>query len=84
MVLLLPQDLDRDQLIRRDQSDADGSFTLARIAPGRYTLVAIDDGHDLAYKTQSVIKPYLAGGLVVTIPQTSSTPLQVTIQSRKR
>ncbi len=84
MVLLLPLDLEKDQLIRRDQSDADGSFRLSQIAPGRYTLVAIDDGHDLAYRTQSVIKPYLAGGLVVTIPLTSSTPVRVPIQARRR
>jgi protocatechuate 3,4-dioxygenase beta subunit len=84
MVLLLPQDLGKDQLIRRDQSDADGSFTLARIAPGRYTLVAIDDGRQLAYKTESVIKPYLGQGLAVTIPLPSNAPLQVPVQARKR
>ncbi len=82
MVLLIPQDLTKSRLIRRDQSDADGSFSLPNVAPGRYTLVAIDDGHDLAYKTASVIAPYLRAGLVLTTPLGSSDPVRVFVQAR--
>ena len=31
-------------LIRRDQSDSDGSFALRDVVPGQYTVVAIQDG----------------------------------------
>lgn len=83
MVLLMPQNASRTRLIRRDQSDADGSFSLSNILPGRYTLIAIDDGHDLAYKTESVVKPYLAGGLALTFPLASNDPVQVPVQARQ-
>jgi hypothetical protein len=84
MVLLLPQDLARVRLMRRDQSDLDGSFALTHVQPGKYTLVAIDDGRDLAYKDENQIKPYLEGGVAVTIPGKSSDPVKVPVQTRKR
>jgi hypothetical protein len=84
MVLLMPQDLGSARLIRRDQSDADGSFSLAGVLPGRYTLLAIDDGHDLAYKSEGVIKPYLDGGVALTIPLKGNEAIAVPIQARKR
>jgi hypothetical protein len=82
MVLLLPQDFARASLIRRDQSDADGSFSLTGVQPGRYTLIAIDDGRELAYKNEQLIKPYLSSGLSVTIPLKSNEPLKVPVQTR--
>jgi hypothetical protein len=84
MVLLLPQDLSQTRLIRRDQSDEDGSFSLSGALPGSYTLVAIDGGKELAYKDESALKPYLAGGVALTIPLKSSDPLTVPVQPRKR
>src|SRR5207248_3941713 len=68
MVLLVPRDLNRTDLICRDQSDSDGTFTLYNVAPGSYTLIAIDDGHDLAYEEPSAIKPYLSQGRAVNVP----------------
>lgn len=83
MVLLIPQDLQRVRLMRRDQSDGDGSFSLANVLPGRYTLVAIDDGHNLAYKDEKIIKPYLEGGLSITVPLRSNDALKVPVQTRR-
>jgi hypothetical protein len=83
MVLLIPQDLQRVRLIRRDQSDGDGSFSLPNVLPGKYTLLAIDDGHDLAYKDEKVIRPYLAGGTAITVPLKSSEPLKINVQTRR-
>jgi hypothetical protein len=84
MVLLLPEDLRRGSLIRRDQSATDGSFRLTKIMPGGYTLIAIDDGRDLAYQEPSVIKNYLPGGLSITIPLEGNEQLKVPVQTRKR
>jgi hypothetical protein len=84
MVLLLPQDAAKTYLIRRDQSNSDGSFALTGVIAGRYTLVAIDDGQNLAYKLESVMQPYRGGGTAVTIPLKSTEPLKVTVQTRKR
>jgi len=84
MVLLLPDDLSRTVLIRRDQSDSDGTFTLPDVAPGSYTLVAIDDGRDLAYMEPPAIKPYLSAGHTISVPLTGSAPVKVNVLSRQR
>ena len=45
MVLLAPEDPKNNQILfRRDQSDSDGTFDLADVFPGRYRLLAIEDG----------------------------------------
>jgi hypothetical protein len=55
---------------------------LQGIPPGRYTLLAIDDGSQLLYKTAAVIKPYLRGGVSVVIPRSESDMLKVPVQKR--
>ena len=44
MIVLVPEDMDRPLLYRRDQSDSDGSFNLAAVTPGKYTLLALENG----------------------------------------
>ena len=45
MVVLVPQDTQNNlSLVRRDQSDLDGTFTLGAVVPGKYTVVALTDG----------------------------------------
>ena len=84
MVLLLPHDLYRSALIRRDQSDSDGTFTLPNATPGRYTLLAIDDGRDLAYQDPAVIKPYLSQGQTIDLPLKDNARVKVAVIARKR
>lgn len=84
MILLLPQDLNRSLLIRRDQSDSDGTFTLPEIGPGRYTLLGIENGRDLAYEEPAVIKPYLSSGQVIDIPLKDDAPVRVNVVARRR
>ncbi|MBV8551042.1 MAG: carboxypeptidase regulatory-like domain-containing protein [Acidobacteriaceae bacterium] len=84
MVLLLPQDPAQIALIRRDQSDSDGTFTLSDIPPGRYTLLAIDDGTDLAYQNPDVMKPYLVRGQSITVPSQIEIPAKVDVLPRQR
>lgn len=67
-VLLIPLDRSLGRPIGRNQSDSDGSFSISGVAPGRYTLVAIDDVQGLAYADPAVIAPYLQHGQVVTVP----------------
>lgn len=82
MILLLPEDKDRPELIRRDQSDSDGTFTLDGTAPGRYRLVAIDDGRGLAYRDPAVIAPYLAAAPEVIVPLPQKQPLKIEVSPR--
>jgi hypothetical protein len=68
MVVLVPASPGADrELFRRDQSDSDGSFTLKRVIPGEYTLVAIEDGWTLDWARAEVIGHYLPGGVKVTV-----------------
>jgi Carboxypeptidase regulatory-like domain len=83
MVLLLPQDSTHGRYIPRDQSDSDGTFTLYSAPPGRYALIAIDDGRDLAYRNASVIRPYLEQAQIIDLPLPSGARVQVNVQSRR-
>jgi hypothetical protein len=73
MVVLVPKDLAAmDGLVRRDQSDSDGSFSLHDVIPGQYTLVAIEDGWELDWAQPQVIARYLRGGIAVTVSESSA------------
>lgn len=71
LVLLVPdQPQDNADLFRQDQSDSDGSFTLNRVLPGNYTLVAMENGWSLEWSRPEVLAPYLARGVKVRITGT--------------
>ncbi len=53
-VLLLPKDPAQRDAYRADQSNSDGSFRLARIPSGDYTLIALTDGTDVEYRDPKV------------------------------
>jgi 5-hydroxyisourate hydrolase-like protein (transthyretin family) len=68
MVVLVPRDPGSNrELFRRDESNTDGSFSLMDVAPGEYTLVAIDDGWSLDWARPEVIGRYLAHGLKLNV-----------------
>jgi hypothetical protein len=72
MVVLVPRELAAlPALARRDQSDSDGSFALNDVAPGQYTIVAIEGGWDLDWERPEVIARYLPGGIPVTVTENS-------------
>lgn len=86
MILLVPQDSrDTHELCRRDQSNSDGSFTLSRVIPGNYTVVAIEDGWTLDWARPEVIAPYLARGLSIQVTgnkKDQTIPTAVEVQPR--
>jgi len=88
MVVLVPADLTAiASLSRRDQSDSDGSFSLRNVAPGRYTVVAIEDGWELDWSRPEVIARYLPGGISVTVTSSSgkllALPGPVPVEARE-
>ncbi len=83
MVLLVPRDSGHGTGIPRDQSDSDGTFTLLHVKPGRYSLIAIDNGHDLEYHNLRVLRPYLLQAQTIEIPLPQSDPLRVNVQTRR-
>lgn len=82
MILLVPRDSGHGTGIPRDQSDSDGTFTLLDVKPGRYSLLAIDNGHDLEYHNPQVLRPYLSQAQTIEIPLPQSALLRVNVQTR--
>lgn len=71
LVLLVPTNPAAfPELVRRDQSDSDGSFSLRDAAPGQYTVVAVEDGWGVDWTRSEVIRRYLPGGIAVTVTDT--------------
>lgn len=60
MILLVPEDAEINlPKFRRDQSDSDGTFTLQDVLPGRYSVMAIEDGWDLEWANLTLLKKRL-------------------------
>lgn len=78
MVVLVPRPASAyPSLVVRDQSDSDGSFSLNNVAPGQYTVIAIEDGWKLDWQRRETIAPYLASGLAISIDARASGVIQL-------
>jgi hypothetical protein len=87
MVVLVPSDpADYRDYFRRDQSNSDGSFEFQNVEPGKYTIIAIQDGWTLDWAEPDVIRRYLPQGQPVNItghsPQKTELPQPVEVQAR--
>jgi hypothetical protein len=83
MVLLVPDpgaNLENDS--RMDQSDSDGSFQIGVIIPGKYRLLAIQDGWGLDWRNPAVLKPYLEKAALLQISGGDSRKITVEVQKR--
>lgn len=79
LVVLVPRNPAAfDTLVRRDQSDSDGSFALRNVAPGEYTLIALEDAWELDRAGPAVLARYLPRGLDVTVRSTSGGLMHLT------
>jgi hypothetical protein len=69
-VLLVPATLgDPNALavLRRDQSNSDGSFEIRGVLPGAYILVAIDHGWTVNWRDPATLRRYLLGGVAIDL-----------------
>jgi len=87
MMLLLPKDpVQWKALMRRDQSDSDGSFAFRNVAPGEYTAVSIEDGWSLDWMSPTVMERYLRQGTNVRVSasggNTMRLPAPIAVQLR--
>lgn len=81
MIVLVPQDPANNlPLFRRDQSDSDGTFTLANVVPGQYTVLAIANGWDLEWANPTVLQPYLKNAQTVQVPSGGKLDLKVQVE----
>jgi len=81
MVVLVPEIPDHNlELFRRDQSDSDGSFTLPNVLPGKYTVIALENGWDLDWYTPAVLQKYLPSGERVEVSPNANLDVKVNVQ----
>jgi Carboxypeptidase regulatory-like domain len=81
MVLLVPADFEHESgRMRIDQSDSDGSFHLARIVPGKYTILGIEDAWKAEWSSPEFLRKFLAGGQVVEIGADAKLKVNVNVQ----
>ena len=68
MIVLVPRQPSAYRaLVRRDQSDSDGSFSLRDVPAGQYTVIAIDDGWKLDWTDRANLTRFLPRGISVTV-----------------
>lgn len=81
MLLLVPQDPGYGtSLYHRDQSDSDGSFFMSPLFPGKYTLLAIENGWNLEWSDPAVLFRYLPSGQPATLAPGASLSLNAKVQ----
>lgn len=81
MIVLVPEDLVHNPTaIRRDQSDSDGTFTLAQIVPGKYTVLALRNGWEMEWNNPEFLRNYLPHGTHVVVAEKSEQDIKVTVQ----
>jgi hypothetical protein len=83
MILLAPEDAKDNQILfRRDQSDSDGTFLLSNIVPGRYRLLAIEEGWELNWADPNVLAAYLKKSITVHVRVHDKLKQMIEVQSR--
>ncbi len=83
MVILVPDDIVHNQnIIRRDQSDTDGTFTLRVVMPGKYRLMALQDAWDMEWSNPTVLAPFLPSSTALEVaPSSSPVDVKVKVQA---
>ena len=80
MVLLVPDE--NLVLLRRDQSDSDGTFTIEKIVPGRYRLLAVERGWELEWANRNVFDAFLKKSIPIEVHANDKLTGTVEVQSR--
>ena len=84
MVLLVPTTLGDPgaiAILRRDQSNTDGSFDLRDVIPGQYILIAIDDGWKVNWNDASTLRGYLMQGVPLDLSGGGSVKENIVAQA---
>jgi hypothetical protein len=84
MVLLVPATLGSAfglNVLRRDQSNSDGSFEITGILPGAYILVAIHHGWDVNWSDAASLQRFLPQGMPLEIKPSDDLKVSIKAQS---
>ena len=83
VVMLVPATLGETgalQIVRRDQSNSDGSFNIAQIVPGQYILIAVENGWEINWADAGTLRRYLTGGIPVDLAAGSDAKQDIVAQ----
>ena len=81
MILLVPEAAEVNlPKFRRDQSDSDGTFTLRDVLPGRYRMLAIDDGWELEWANLSLLKNRLEHAQKIEVQPSKTYQTSVNVE----
>ena len=84
MVLLVPTTLGDPaglNILRRDQTNTDGSFDLNDILPGQYILIAIDHGWEVNWRDPSTLRGYMMHGIPLDLTSAANRKQEIEAQS---
>jgi hypothetical protein len=84
LVLLVPTTIDDPnslRILRREQTNTDGSFDLADVIPGQYILVVIDHGWEVNWSDPSTLRGYLTQGVAVDLASGANVKQNVNAQA---
>jgi Carboxypeptidase regulatory-like domain len=82
-VLLIPDNSKEAlELLRRDQSNSDGSFNLERVIPGHYQLIAVERGWEVDWTSPEAIQQYFAHGIPMEFKAGDDLQKNVPVQPR--
>jgi Carboxypeptidase regulatory-like domain len=84
MILLVPASLGDPRgltILRRDQTNTDGSFELSDVIPGQYILTAIDHGWQINWNDPSTLRTYLLHGIPMDVAPSATLKQKIEAQS---
>jgi hypothetical protein len=84
MILLVPAtlgDANGLTILRRDQSNTDGSFEMQDVIPGQYILTAIDRGWSINWKDPSTLRNYLLHGIPLDMAPSATAKQKIEAQA---
>jgi hypothetical protein len=86
MVLLISNELASKgvagsiSVVGRDQSDSDGTFAIANVPPGEYTVVAVQNGWDQEWGNPATLQRWLSGGEAARVVANGGPRVRVNVQ----
>ena len=83
-VLLIPATFGEPEsltIVRRDQSNTDGSYDLPEVIPGQYILIAIDHGWGVNWNDPATLRQYLIHGVPLDLRSGANIKQEIEAQA---
>ena len=83
-VLLIPATFGEPEsltMVRRDQSNTDGSYDLPEVIPGQYILIAIDHGWGVNWNDPATLRQYLIHGVPLDLRSGANIKQEIEAQA---